>query len=164
MNRLEKGTLSWDRLIADFTAQANTENSQPHLGALKLETKTNTKSDKETKRDGASSTKPNSTNADVLACEVCGKHKYKGAKHCARCNKHHKGDEFWWRLPENAPGTWKHKSDALRKQAERVASTGSLHQRSGIATPSASTSRPDVNSLFFSTNFPHGRSPAEDFR
>ncbi|KAM7211797.1 hypothetical protein V8F06_012834 [Rhypophila decipiens] len=148
MIRVEEGTLTWDSLIADFMAQANTELSTPNTVNVKIEVKTSGKNNNNKNKD--------EREEPPKPCTKCNKRLYRGQVHCPGCDRHIRGKICWWCKPDDAPDNWPYKAEALKLKAGKVlstkSSTGPLYQRSGVNTPSTQT-QPTSNSFLYSTNF-----------
>lgn len=167
---LKNGTLTWAILMKEFQQIVVTEKANTALANVKVDNnKTDpNKKDKDSggkqKNDsdnGNGNGKSNSSNSgnkdkekgDRINCAICNMLISPGWKHCIDCNHHIPPDsECWWCHPEKAADTWKNKTLAIQKKAERqmTSTTGPLHQQSGVQN--ASTSKPP-KTVMFQTGF-----------
>jgi hypothetical protein len=161
---IQNNNLDWGDLMAELQEIAVVETAHPTMTNI-------TKGNKDTGNKEATNNTNNNTGNDAKGktegkrgpsepCDTCPKLRAKGAKHCKTpgCDRHHKGPYCWWCHPEHAPEDWPNKAEAVKRKAEKTATTAPLHQQSGITNPgnvpatnAGNKTNPRPSNLLFST-------------
>ncbi len=144
--KMQAGTLDWGDLMAEFRQLAVTEASQPAMVVVKGGMAMGTTSKKRQGRESVWDPTTGYKGPDAVTCATCNKKTSKDyAYHCNACGWHNKGPLCWRCNPEQTPDTWRYKALWVKKKMERealpAATTGPLHQQSGVANPNNTTDR-----------------------
>lgn len=165
IRKMDEKTLTWEDLVKDMTETCVDRDSKKGTFAnIKIHEKGSNKKPDAAKDKDTSSTKLSAKQQKfgTIKCPDCDKYFKKTVRHC-ECGHHYDPRSVCWACnPEAAPDTWHRKAELIAQRATTQASTGPLHQNSGVANPATNPIR--LTSLLQSTNFAMLAADQQHFR